>query len=376
MAGGRDRYSLTREFLYKKYTNLSEYVFYSVPAFIQRLTDRQGLKTTELPKDRQVTNKDILDALTPLKSYRYYEVEKGGKTLLTAATEIEKEFKDNLLLDFLSLVMEKPSYLLGTVSSKTHEPNYYCKGKKGDRKVAMVRIDHLNELPCLFDKLEHMAFFLWSLGKGTDDFHVEVDGQSLTITIKDFKYVSRPTSDKQQQAVKVGVILNDIAKLTERDVFRFYESVVRQKSLVLGAHSKGPHTWSGRDDRVNHLKEDSDDKKALNEELTLFSKGCIEMKLEAHYSSFFLPTINMEEIEEDLREYTKNVQMLRAFYDKYRGRYPASAALARKEAVQMICDEPMDYLLFPDKAWGVNELAKIVLEGYSTEKIMSRYAKL
>jgi hypothetical protein len=354
-AGGSE-YNLLKNFLYKKDTPLDSYVFRSVEAFIQKLTKRGNMPAKTLPERRTPTPKEVYEACLSFGGFQYYGV-KESPTLKKASQEIEKEFTDNLLLNFLALVREKPSFLLGN-PSKDGKSFHNYDGTKGSAKTGRVSLKELSYLPGLFDKMEHLAYFLWSMGTDSGEFTIGRDKEgALDITLKDCSFIKKGSSNAQQQAAKVSSILSELSKLDDRASFKFYEAIVNQKAA----------SPTEADATAETLE--------LHKKLSFKPEGCLELKVEAYYRSHYLPTINMVEMEEELQELTANVQKLREFYDKYRSRYPADAKTARIQAVHMICDEPMDYMLFPDKYLKVKELAKIVIEGYPPDKIKSRFDK-
>jgi len=101
------------------------------------------------------------------------------------------------------------------------------------------------------------------------------------------------------------------------------------------------------------------------------------LSIQRSYHAHDLPELRIKDLEDKIAVMTTDIQKMREMYDKYRGRFPETIPEAILGIVEHIFIFYSNYLSnpFPQKIGFLNQLVKIVLEGYPTDKILTRLNK-
>lgn len=257
-------------------------------------------------------------------STRYNE--QGALQLLRDVVATE-EFKE-----FLMSKATPPKYLLDLQGHRTDKVN--------------TTYDGLGQV---FKDRGGVAWGVYGILYGSKEMMLTVDtslgcaSKRYTVLLKAASNLEIKTNDNVKNAGVAGSVVAAICNADHFDVWEMYELTVNSDK----------------------------------ERVTRLTTRQREITIQSSYHAHDLPELSIKALEDKLAAMTKDIQEMREMYDKYRGRFPKSIPEAILGIIENIYAVYPNYLTnpFPEKFNYLNQLVKIVLEGYPTDKITARLKK-
>lgn len=188
-----------------------------------------------------------------------------------------------------------------------------------------------------------VAWGVYNILYGSKEMTLSVEGQSYTVMLKTVSNLEIKTNDNVKNAGVAGSVVAAICNADHSSIWEMYERTVNSDK-----------------ERVPRITTRQRD-----------------IKIMSSYHVHDLPELCIKNLEDELAAMTKDIQEMREMYDKHRGRFPKSIPEAILGIVENIYAVYPNYLTnpFPEKFNYLNQLVKIVLEGYPTDKITARLKK-
>lgn len=226
------------------------------------------------------------------------------------------------------------------LKSKATPPKYLL-DLKGHR-VGKVDTTY-DGLGQVFPNRGGVAWGVYNILYGSKEMTLSVEGQSYTVMLKTVSNLEIKTNDNVKNAGVAGSVVAAICNADHSSIWEMYERTVNSDK-----------------ERVPRI---TTRQRAIN--------------IMCSYHVHDLPELCIKNLEDELAAMTKDIQEMREMYDKHRGRFPKSIPEAILGIVENIYAVYPNYLTnpFPEKFNYLNQLVKIVLEGYPTDKITSRLKK-
>lgn len=220
-------------------------------------------------------------------------------------------------------------------------PSKYLLDLKGHR-VGKVDTTY-DGLGQAFPNRGGVAWGAYNILYGSEEMTLSVEGESYTVMLKTVSNLEIKTNDNVKNAGIAGSVMTSLCNLDNCTIWEIYELTVNSDK-----------------ERVPRITTRQRD-----------------INIMSFYHVHDLPELRIKDLEDKLAAITKDIQEMREMYDKYRGRFPETIPEAILAIVEHIFTFYPNYLSnpFPYKFGLLNQLVKIVLEGYPTDKILTRLKK-
>lgn len=253
------------------------------------------------------------------------------------------QYKERVAADILKDLVETEVFK-DFLKSKLSPPKYLLNDQKG--RTDKVIVEH-NKMGKVFKSREETVWAVYEILYGTSSLEISSnsdDHNLYTVNLKNASDLVIKTTDNVKNAGIAGSVITALCNLDSLTIWEIYELTVN-----------------------------SDKERVLR--LTTQQHA---LSIQRSYHAHDLPELRIKDLEDKIAVMTTDIQKMREMYDKYRGRFPETIPEAILGIVEHIFTFYTNYLSnpFPTKKFGfLNQLVKIVLEGYPTDKILTRLKK-